>query len=247
MPVLTLGNGRRQLTLAARFARAVRLLSVLTGLVLPALLVLLFPGCGRGKPETRQKGELPYALLDKAFQPLRRDFEDADGKVRIVGLVAPTCGECIANVVALDNQLLPAVPGEDLEVLLVWVCAVPPDVEVRARALSERFADPRIRHYWDSSGRLARAFGRHVGLPDGLPAYGLWYLYGRNDTWDPEGKMGTEPADRNAALDGWEPSPPRARAGQHPRLTLPQFIVETLRSQIEQLRAQPDEAGGANR
>ena len=223
------------------------MLPVLAGLVLPFALAFFTPGCGRGKPGARHKGDLPYAVLDKAFQPLRSDFEDADGKVRLVGIVAPTCGDCIEFVAAIDQRLLAAIPGEDFEVFLVWVCAVPPDVEVRARDLAERYADPRIRHYWDGSGRIARAFGRHAGLADGIPAYGLFYLYGRADTWDPEGKMASEPAGYNAILDDWEPAQPRARSGKHPRLTLPQFSTETLRSQIEQLLAEPDAAAGAGR
>jgi hypothetical protein len=84
-------------------------------------------------------------------------------------------------------------------------------------------------------------------LADGASAYGLFYLYGRPDTWDPEGKMSGEPPEYNAILDGWEPAQPRARAGKHPRLTLPPFSVETLRSQIEQLLAEPDAAAGAGR
>ncbi len=245
MPDLALFAERRKLLALLRSARMFRLLPILAGLVLPTALVFLPAGCGRGKPEARHKGDLPYAVLDKAFQPLRRDFEDADGKVRLVGIVAPTCGECIENAAAIDQRLLPTIPGEEFEVFLVWVCATPPDVEVRTRALVEKYADPRIRHYWDGSGRIARAFGRHAGLPDGAPVYGLFYVYGRADTWDPEGRMASEPAGYNAVLDGWEPAQPRVRTGKHPRLKLPQFSVETLRSQIDQLLTEPDTAAGA--
>lgn len=229
------------------FSRMSLLLSVLAGLVLPAALAALVPGCGRGKPHDQQEGDLPYAILDKALQPLRRDFEDADGKVRLVGIGAPTCGECVGHVATIDEQLLPAVPGEDFEVFIVWVSVAPPDIELRTRALAEKYADPRIRHYWDGSGRIARAFGRHVGFTDGSSVYGLFYLYGRGDTWDPQGKMASEPAGYNAVLNDWEPSPPRARAGQHPRLRLPQLVATTMRAQIEELLAEPDPAAGTGR
>jgi hypothetical protein len=247
MPDLSQSAETRGLPVLRGAARVFRLLAVLACMVLSTALVLLTPGCGRGKPGAGHKGDLPYAVLDKAFQPLRRDFEDADGKVRLVGIVAPTCGECIDDAAAIDQRLLPAIPGEDFEVFLIWVCVVPPDVDVRARALAEKYADPRIRHYWDGTGRIGRSFGRHVGLADGASAYGLFYLYGRPDTWDPEGKMSSEPAGYNAILDDWEPAQPRARAGKHPRLTLPPFSVETLRSQIEQLLAEPDAAAGAGK
>jgi hypothetical protein len=231
-------------------ARAPRMLSVLwilAGLTLPAGLLFSGLGCGGAKDESRRQGDMPYAVLDKAFQPLRRDFEDGDGKVRLVGIVAPTCGECIDYAAAVDERLLPQVPGEDFEVFLVWVCAVPPDVEVNARANAERYANPRIHHYWDGSGRIGRAFGRHAGLPEGSAVYGLFYLYGRADSWDPQGKMASEPAGYNAILDGWQPADPRSRCGRHPRLRLPQFSVETLRRDIERLLGEPDPAAGAGK
>jgi hypothetical protein len=244
IPDLSLFAEIRKFPLLSRFDRVFRLLPVLAGLVFPVALAFLASGCGRGKSEARHQGDLPYAVLDKAFQPLRRDFEDADGKVRLVGILGPTCGDCIDFAAAIDQRLLPAIPGEDFEVFLIWVAVVPPDVDVRARALAEKYADPRIHHYWDGTGRIGRAFGRHAGLAEGSTAYGLFYLYGRTDTWDPEGKMASEPAEYNAILDDWEPAQPRARAGKHPRLRLPPFTVEALRPQVEQLLAEPDTAPG---
>jgi hypothetical protein len=211
-----------------------------------ASLVIIATGCGGAKHEAGRGEELPYAVLDKALQPLRRDFEDADGKVRLVGVVTPTCGDCIEMATDIDERLLPAIAAQDFVVFLVWTCHVPPDVEPGARRCAEKFANPRIRHYWDGSGKVARAFGRHAGLLEGADAYGLFYLYGRTDTWDPQGKMADEPPDYNAALAGWQPADPRARAGRHPHLTLPQFNVETLRPQIEQLLAEPDPRGGGD-
>ncbi len=222
---------RREGTARRRFAAI--------GLLLAAGLVHGAGGCGEGKQVPERRGELPYVDLDKAFQPLRRDFEAGDGRVRLVAILAPTCGECVDNVAAIDAQLLPAVPGDDFEAFLVWVCSSPPDVAAATRRFAERYADPRIRHYWDGSGRIARAFGRHVGLPDGAPVYDLFYLYGRADTWDPEGRMSREPADYNAILDDWQPAEPRWRAGKHPRLRLPVFDVHSLRGEILRLRAEP--------
>jgi hypothetical protein len=242
-PLLCPRGCRRSTTLrsAGVFPRLPVGMAILFGFVLLAV------GCGHAKPEAGRGGDLPYAALDKAFQPLRRDFEDGDGKVRLVGIVAPTCGDCIDDVSAIDAQLLTAVPSEEFEVYLVWVCSIPPDVEVTARRLAEKYANPRIHYYWDGSGRIARAFGQHAGLPEGTPAYGLFYLYGRTDTWDPAGKMASEPPAYNAILDGWQPADPRSRCGKHPRLALPPFDVVGLRAEITRLLAEPDAAAGTGR
>jgi hypothetical protein len=231
IPDLTL---RTWLSGAGRRVRVPRLL--------PAFVVALMAlalGCGGAKQE-RHGGDEVYAALDKAFQPLRRDFEDGDGKVRLVGIVQPTCGDCIDMTEAIDARLLPAIPDEDFEVYLVWVCAMPADVELRAKELSEKYANPRIRHYWDGSGRISRAFGKHVGLPDGTHAYAIFYLYGRSDTWDPEHKMANDPPGYNAVLEGWQPSEPRARQGAHPMIRLPRLDADALRPLVERLLAEPD-------
>lgn len=228
------GTFFRRLRSAARF----RLLPALAG------LAILAPPCGCGKQEAQRGGEKPYAVLDKALQPVRRDFEGMDGKVRLVGIVAPTCGDCLEIGTAIDERLLPSIPTEDFQVFLIWVTSVPPDVEVGARAQAERLADPRIHHYWDGSGRIARAWARHAGMPEGASGYGIFYLYGRTDTWDPQGKMAGEPAGYNAVLDGWQPADPRVRAGKNPKLDLPLFRVETIRPYIEQLLAEPDTGAG---
>jgi hypothetical protein len=216
-----------------------RLLPVLASLAFLAL------GWGCAKQKAADAGEKPYTVLDKALQPLRRDFEGMDGKVRLVGILSPTCGECIEIAAALDERILPAIPDEDFQVLIVWVANVPADVETGARLCAERFADPRIHHYWDGSGRIARAWARHAGMPEGSNGYGICYLYGRTDTWDPQGKMGEEPADYNAVLAGWLPADPRVRAGKNPKLGgLPMFRTETISPYIQQLLAEPDAGSG---
>jgi len=195
-------------------------------------------GCGReGKPG--MANEDAVVDLDRSFQPLRLDFEGAAGKVRLVGIVGPTCGHCLENLTAIHGRLLERVPGRDFEVFIVWAAVLPADVRVRARQHAERWADPRIRHYWDDSGRIARAFGQHAGLPEGRPISNLFYLYGRDDTWDPGGAMANEPSGWNAILEGWQPAPARARWGGHPHLRLPVFDTGRIAEKVEALLAEP--------
>jgi hypothetical protein len=211
----------------ARARRAAR-----ADFALAAFLALLAAvACGK------RPGHDPKALtvIDRSFQPLRRDFEASRNKVRLVGIVTPTCGQCQDASRAIRERVLPEVTSADFEVFLVWVSHVPPDVEVRARVLAEKFRDPRIRHYWDDSGRIARAFGVQAGLPQGSAIYDVYYLYGRGDTWDPNGEMAREPANRNALLEGWLPSPPQARFGGFTDVRMPAFDAVRVRDRALEL------------
>lgn len=223
---------RPGLPAAARPARLV-LSVLLAGLALGSAA-----GCGReGKP--RAANEDAVVDLDRSFQPLRLDFEGAAGKVRLIGIVGPTCGHCLESLTAIHGRLLERVSGRDFEVFIVWSAVMPADVRVRARQHAERWADPRIRHYWDDSGRVARAFGQHAGLPEGRPISNLFYLYGRDDTWDPGGAMANEPPGWNAILEGWQPAAARARWGEHAHLRLPVFDTERIAEKTEELLAEP--------
>lgn len=212
---------------------------LVASLVLACVSVAFVSGCGK-RQSAGDSGDSVCPTIDKSVQPLRRDFEDADGKVRIVATFTPTCGDCLAIMKALDDILLPAVPSPDFEMFVVWCCVIPPDVEVKARALAKQHADPRIHHYWDPSARYARAIGTPMGAPPGSAAYGVVDVYGRNDTWDPTGHMGSEPADYNALLNGWLPSEPLVRCGKHPKLLLPPFDLNMLQEEIGKLLTEPD-------
>lgn len=205
-------------------------------LLMGALSVL--PGCGA----KGSHGKTPklYIELDKAFQPLRRDFEANSDKVRLVAIVTPMCGECIGSMQDVNVRLLSRIKSKDFVVFAVWTSVVPPDVAPRAAQAAEMFTDPRIIHYWEDSGRIARAFGAQAGLDPGQSAYDTFYLYGRNDTWDPQGTMVNEPPNQNALIAGWMPTPPRYRMGDHPTIKEPRFDVNALTKEVETLLAEPE-------
>lgn len=214
--------------------------SPILGLLLAILTAAgLLTGCG-GK-ETAAPAQL--TPLDKALQPLRRDFEAARGKVRLVAIVAPTCGHCGLGVRALSTQLLPEFQEGEIEVFVVWNGIVPADVELGARRFSERYLHPAIRYYWDETGRASRAFAQHVGLGEGRHITNLYYLYGPGDTWDPHGTMASEPPGQNALLAGWMPGNPRARYGQSNEVRLPALEIPRVRDAARQLLAEGERGG----
>lgn len=211
--------------------------------VLPvfALLLLGALSCSGDRGTGKSDESLPYRSLDKAFQPLRNDFEAESGHVRIVALFTPSCGHCIDAADAISTYLVTRIDSEDLDIFFVWASVAAPDVTPRMARLAERYADPRIRNYWDDSGRIARAFARSLDLDPGRSVWNIIYLYDRDDTWDPEGAMAQEPRDFNALTAGWGPGPPRHRMGEHEALRMPAFKVNSLAQLASELL---EERGG---
>lgn len=205
------------------------------GIVLLAL-ALLTGGCQR-EPKALPGSDL-LTKLDYAFQPFRRDFEQAEGRVRLVCVVAPTCGNCNAAAIEINGELLYRLRDlEDLEVYMVWTSVLPTDVFPRAIVMAKRLTDPRIHHYWDESGQIARSFGAMLSLEPGVSAYDIYLLYPKDAVWDPEGKMASEPPDWRALKNGWKPGPALYRMTQHQGIRLPSFDKNRLEAQVRELAA----------
>jgi len=88
--------------------------------------------------------------------------------------------------------------------MIVWASLMPTDVTPKIVTLAERYADPRLIHYWDDSGRIARAFAAALGLAPGQSVNNVFLLYGPDDTWDPDRTMdqGSRRITTHCWLDG---------------------------------------------
>lgn len=204
--------------------------------MLVALLALSGLGCGKGEtPRGARRGEDALLLLDPAFQPFRRDFEEAAGKVRLVMVVAPTCGECNIHTFEIHDQMLHRVKDEDLAVFVLWCSVLPTDVEPRARINAKRWVDPRGINYWDENAQIARAFGRMLNLDPGQPAFDCYFLYDRDATFDPAGTMATEGPNFRALQSGWTPALPVARWTSNRNVRLPAFDWHAVEARCLQL------------
>lgn len=210
-------------------------------MILGSALLLLALGAGCNRDRTpRLAGAEILRVVDPAFQPLRRDFEEAAGKVRLVCVVAPTCGNCNQAMGEINGEVLYRLRDEeDLRVFVVWTSVMPTDVTPRAIRAAERVNDPRCQHYWDDSGQIARCFGRMLGVDQGTSAYDIYLVYDRDATWDPEGTMGSEPKDFRALRSGWAPGRPAARFTQHQTLDLPGFTQDGLEQALRRTLAAP--------
>ena len=88
------------------------------------------------------------------------------------------------------QAVLRPVPSAELRVYAVWVPVMGEDGEATARRAAERFTDPRLRHYWDPSGEIGRAFGRALRLPGARAlgeksgfAYDVYLVYPATTRW----------------------------------------------------------------
>ena len=195
------------------------------------LLAALAAGCDDGDAPPRFE-TTAYQELNRAFQPLREDFEGEAGRVRLVAVATPTCGYCIVSMESIFTELLPRLGTEDFVVLALWAGIMPTDTGPRAARAAEMFQDDRFHHYFDSSGRIARVFGRLMGLDPGLSVTGAFLLYGPDDTWDPHATMMDEPEGHNALLAGWLPGEPHFIMGEHSGVSMPAFDLNAMEQQI---------------
>src|SRR5690606_23756235 len=94
-------------------------------------LVALLVGCS-GEPDgapksTKGSDGIDLQLLDPALQPLRRDFEDAYGHIRLVAVLSSTCSDCLENSRRLYRTAIEKLEAKGVEVFFVWGSPLPPD------------------------------------------------------------------------------------------------------------------------
>lgn len=174
-----------------------------------------------------------YAIIDPALQPFRKDFEAGYGRVRLIAIIAPTCGSCLQNARAILDEVLPNLPEGSIDTYFVWSSVLVTDVEPRAVRRVRELDGPGVQHYWDETGRVARAFGRLLQYEG--KAYDCFFIYGPDAIWDAENTMSSEPADFNALLDGWFPLLPDASYTKHREIKLPGFTSEAVLQSIRSL------------
>lgn len=181
----------------------------LVGLCVALAALLGCAGDSDREPQRSKDGqEIDLQLLNPALQPLRRDFEAAYGHTRLVAVLSSSCSQCLDNGRRLFQTGIPKLQEMGIVVFYVWGSPLPSDTRIRARDLAEEMAWTDLHHYYDDSGRVTRAFGRTMELAPGINAYDIFFLYGPEATWDPQGTMDQEPEDMNVASVFWAPSRP---------------------------------------
>ena len=104
-----------------------------------------------------------YVLIGDDGEPFTDAFNAAEGKIRVVAYVAPTCGGCLRGANRLQDDVLDLIRDDRVEVLVVWV----PKNSARRRhvdRVTRLVTDDRATHYWDDHGYVVGALDERLGL-----------------------------------------------------------------------------------
>src|SRR5438105_4777584 len=104
--------------------RSTRLALVAASFFGAALVAAL---CFRFWPRTVPRGQQPLARLS-SLEPFRRTFNDAKDRTRVVALLSPTCGVCIAGASALENVLERVGAAKPVAAFVVWMPVLRTDI-----------------------------------------------------------------------------------------------------------------------
>lgn len=127
-------------------------------------------------------------LIDGDLTALVERFDQDVGKARLVVILSPTCGACVAGARVVHDQLTSGLAGQDgIRVYVVWTIALPGDDRSAALRAGASLVDPRVHQYWDPMGALGHAYGTYLPLPDyGVFAWDVYLLYHRFARWGDE-------------------------------------------------------------
>ena len=134
--------------------------------------------------------------LGGSLEPLITAFNDFSDRPRLLLILAPACPVCLQGAESVAREVLPE-RGE-LEVLVVWMEALPFDITRNPARRVETFAgEARMRQFYDMQQTSGRALREVLAWPpDSLP----WSVY----LYFPAGVR-------------WQASPPQPAAWFHQR------------------------------
>lgn len=83
--------------------------------------------------------------------------------------------------------MLEKIGDAELRVYVVWLPILPQAKmglgASAAKRESKRVADPRAVHFYDSDAWLSRVFRETIGLPEGSPAWDVFFVFDRDARW----------------------------------------------------------------
>lgn len=113
---------------------------------------------------------------------LKTLFNEDSGKVRIVMVLSPGCGNCKMAARMIERHLLEQVNDPALSVYVVWERIGPADTQELAAGASALLADPRIQAFWSTEHFTSTAFHDAVGARRTL-AWDIFLVFGKGKRW----------------------------------------------------------------
>lgn len=108
--------------------------------------------------------------------------QDAD-KVRLVMILAPTCGVCRMGAGLVQRYVLDKIDDPRVRVYVVWEGVVKEDSAQGAAKAAVFVPDERATHFWSADRFTGRTFQNAVGL-EGSPAWDVVLIFPADRRWD---------------------------------------------------------------
>jgi len=144
-----------------------------------AALVLLC-GCGVGADYSMPFGS--YVSLNAQPDRLSSDFNARSEQVRLLFIVGPTCGGCLAVMADYQEEFVASLQDDErIHTFVVHVPTLGAQEEHVPSAMS-LLDGPRVSHYWNGTGKLGSDYSATLDIGDTY-AWDVWMLYPPGVTW----------------------------------------------------------------
>ena len=111
-----------------------------------------------------------------------RAFNATADRPRIVMVLAPTCGHCVAGGSKV-RSVLQGMPDAKVKVFIMWTPIMPNDNRAAAVSSSAYIPDPRVEHYWDLWNFTSKALTARLPYKAPEFAWDMLVLYKPHLVW----------------------------------------------------------------
>jgi len=235
---------------AAKLGRA----SGLIRLFLASAFLTCFAGCATNREPILADGHL--ISLEKSIKPFIDCFNAAADQRRVLAVVSPTCGACVAGAVAVKRGVVQEFSDRDVLTVIVWIDMLPSDNQKTAEAASVIFDKGHVVQFHDPNQRVGKALAR--GIVSNGPAWDTYLTYSPGSRWE---DRPPEPFDWSHQLGGQGADTRRYRAREHLAAAMREALIhlgatpltanppgapefnEALGTAIAKIRGQSQQAG----
>jgi hypothetical protein len=135
---------------------------------------------------------------------LKTLFNQENGNVRLVLVLAPTNGTCRMGATLVQRYVLDQIQDPRLSVYVAWEPGEPGDTEQEAQAATNFLNDPRVHHFWSGNGFAGAAFKSLIGFQGESPVNDVYLLFPAEERW-------TDAAPKPVSFRHYRPELPKER------------------------------------
>lgn len=123
--------------------------------------------------------------INGLFPALRKHFNLYQDTLRLLAIVSPICGPCLAGAQAIKEGVLKKFPGVNFRVGVAWINMLEGDNLAAARRAASMIDDPRLDHFYSEDKEVGKAIAQGLG-GDGQVAWDIYLYYAPGQKWEEE-------------------------------------------------------------